>query len=316
MNDWGNQNGRPTMANFTQLHLNNKSQETSQKDQSNKELSKQRVLFGSTLLAVTALSGVLLLITNGCSKGPAKMAGQNSASQSASNQQTSALLPTPVVTTAVLPAIEKPVHKHVVQKKATTATFSDPINGVLFRYPKTYLLKTGDEPSLDLAGMGPLQMDFVQPGGMTVAAIELPRNSYPGTDFSSAFFSVSVNPERSASECEQFAFPLNLHPEKDPASPAKARIGGNEFKMVEDFGVTDKKEPHIKYYHRFENGNCYEFSMGLGTIADVEDGVPPVNREQVFRQLERILATVKMQPGVVPQVAKGTSHPVVEGSKE
>jgi hypothetical protein len=307
------------MANFTQLHLSNKSQEPSQKDRtnngpSNQDLSRQKVLFGSGLLAVTVLSGVFLLITNGCSKGPAKVAGQDSADQNASNQPSTAL-PAPVVATAVVPAGEQPVRKHVVQKKAPTATFSDPVNGVSFRYPKTYVLKTGDEPSLDLAGMGSVQMDFAQPGGTTLAAIELPRNSYPGTDFSSAFFSVSVNPELSASECEQFAFPLHLQ-DDDPGAPAKAKIGGTEFNMVEDFSVTDHKEPSLKYYHRFQNGNCYEFSMGLGTIAGAGDGVQPVNREQVFRKLERILATVKLQPGVLPQVANGTSHPMVEGSKE
>jgi len=302
------------MANFTQLHLGNKSQETSHKDQKQKELSRQKVLFGSGLLAVTVLSGVFLVITNGCSKGPAKIAGQNSANQNASNQPPSAILPTPVVTPAVETPAEKPARKHVVQKKAPSATFSDPINGVSFHYPKSYVLKRGREASLDLAGLGPLQMDFVQPGGMTVAAIELPRNSYPGTDFNAAFFSVSVNPELSASQCEQFSFPLNLHPENEPGSPAKATIGGTEFNMVEDSGATDKKEPLMKYYHRFENGTCYEFTMGLGTIA--VDGVQPVNREQVFRKLEQVLATVKLQPGEVPQVAKGTSHPMVEGSKQ
>jgi hypothetical protein len=302
------------MANFTQLHLGNKSQETSHTDQKQKELSRQRVLFGSGLLAVTILSGVFLLITNGCSKGPAKIAGQNSTNQNASNQQPSAILPTPVVTPAVQTPMEKPVRKHVVQKKAPTATFSDPINGVSFHYPKTYVLKTGKEASLELAGLGPLPMDFVQPGGMIVAAIELPRNSYPGTDFSAALFSVSVNPELSASQCEQFSFPLNLHPENDPGSPAKATIGGTEFSVVEDSGATDKKETLMKYYHRFEHGTCYEFTMGLGTIA--VDGVQPVNREQVFGKLEQILATVKLQPGEVPQVAKGTSHPMVEGSKQ
>jgi hypothetical protein len=301
------------MANFTQLHLGNKSQESSQKDRKQKELSKQKVLFGSGLLAITVLSGAFLLITNGCSKGPAKSAGQNSVNQSTSNQPAAALQ-TPIVTPAVQTPAEKPLRKHVVQKKAPTATFNDPINGVTFRYPKTYVLKTGEEPALDLAGLGPLQMDFVQPGGMTVAAIELPRNSYPGTDFSSAFFSVSINPELSAAQCEQFAFPLNLHPENDPGSPAKATIGGTEFKMVEDFGTPEKKEPLMKYYHRFENGSCYEFTMGLGTIAG--DGVQPVDREQVFRKLEQILATVKLQPAEVPQVAKGTPHPMVEGSKE
>ena len=183
------------MANFTQLHLSNKSQETSQekskKEQAAKELARQKVLFGSTLFAITALSGVFLLITNGCSKGTTKVTSQNPVTPISTPSVTA---PAPVVSTAGISTDIKPVRKHVVQKKAPTATFSDPINGVSFRYPKTYVVKTGTEPSLDLAGMGPLQMNFVQPGGSNVAAVELPKNMYPGTDFNSAFFSVSVNP--------------------------------------------------------------------------------------------------------------------------
>lgn len=304
------------MANFTQLHLSNKSQETQQpiskKDQAAKELARQKVLFGSTLFAVTALSGVFLLITNGCSKGPAKVASQNSPVSVAPN-----VTPTPVVNSVVIPEETKPVRKHVVQKKAPTTTFSDPINGISFRYPKTYVLKTGNEPSLDLAGMGPLQMNFTQVGGSTVAAVELPKNSYPGTNFSSAFFGVSVNPELSEMECGQFAFPITLHPENEPGSTSKAKIGGNEFSMVEEFSSDkNEKDPNMKYYHRYENGNCYEFSMGVSTMASAGDDVKPVNPAQVFKKLEQIMATVKIEAAVVPEVAKQTPHPVVEGGKE
>ena len=63
-----------------------------------------------------------------------------------------------------------------------------------FNYPRNYILKTGDEPQeMDLAGLGQLKTNYVQPGAVTVAAIELPRSSYPGTDFTSAYFGVSVN---------------------------------------------------------------------------------------------------------------------------
>ena len=315
------------MANFTQLNLSNKSQETSQekskREQAAKELARQKVLFGSTLFAVTALSGVFLLITNGCSKGTSKVATtQNPVTPISTPSITP---PAPVVSTAVVPDT-KPVHKHIVQKKAPTATFSDPIDGISFRYPKTYTLKTGNEPSLDLAGMGPLQMNFVQAGGSNVAAVELPKNMYPGTDFNSAFFSVSVNPELSESECSQFAFPLVLHSENDPvspsqAAPSKTKIAGVEFSTVEDFGIgnnpaTDEQEPNLKYYHHFENGNCYEFTMGVSITPQTGDDVKPVNREQVFHKLEQILATVKVEPAVVPEVAKGTQHSMIEGGRE
>ena len=301
------------MANFTQLNLGNK---TAQKPSGKPSLSREKTLFGTGLVAVTVLSGVFFLITNGCSKGPAKTAPESSSNQNVVTPS-NPMSPTPITNSALTPSQDsKPVRKHV-QRKVATALYSDPIHGISFRYPKTYVLKTGDEPSLDLAGMGPVKVNFVQPGGMAVAAIELPHNAYPGTDFRSGFFSVSVNPELSAAECELFAFPQPAHPEDEKGSAAKAKIAGSEFDVIENVGGGENNDPRTRYYHRFENGNCYEFAMGLGTDETTMVGLKPVNRAQVFHKLEQILATVKLQPGVVPEVAKDTQvHPVVEGGKE
>ena len=89
--------------------------------------------------------------------------------------------------------------------------------------------------------------------------------------------------------------------------------------MVEEFGNAkndDRKEPAARYYHRFENGNCYEFGMGVATD-DSTPGLKPVNRAQVFRRLEQILATVRVEPGVVPEARKdGPVHAAVEGTRE
>jgi hypothetical protein len=197
------------------------------------------------------------------------------------------------------------------------ATFTEPQYGVSFKYPKSYLLKTGEDSQLDLAGLGPVKTNFVQPGGVTVAAIELPRSSYPGTDFTSAYFLMSVNSTVSQEQCEQFAFPKSEHPANEPGSVSKMRIAGTDYAMVEDLGGSDKQESHLKYFHHFENGNCYEFSMGLGTADDTVAGLKPVNRSLVFGRMEQVLASVKLQPVAVPEVAKDAApHVIVEGSKE
>jgi hypothetical protein len=305
------------MANFTQLHLgNDTAQDSSKKIQGKSSLSREKTLFGAGLLTVTVLSGVFLLITNGCSKGPGK-APVSTEQQNSMNPQSAMPPATPAVATVQPPAVPPKPAKKRVQRKAPMATYTQPAYGVSFRYPKNYILKTGDEPHLDLGGLGPVQTDFVEPGGVTVAMIELPRSSYPGTDFTSGFLSVSVNSELSASACEQFAFPKGEHSENEPGSAAKVKIGGTDFAMVENVGDSAKNEPHMKYFHHFENGNCYEFSIGLGTVDSTVAGLEPVNRSLIFGRLEQILATVKLQPGVVPEVAKDApAHPVVEGSKE
>jgi len=314
------------MANFTQLHLgNNSPQHPAHKNaQEKKSLSKEKALFGAGLLAVTVMSGIFLLITNGCSKGSSKPA---------SIEQ-----PTPInpqtVTTPAIPAVAavqpqavtpKPA-KRRVQHKPPMATYTEPSYGVSFRYPKSYILKTDDEQELDLSELGLVRTDFIQPGGLTVAAIEMPRSSYPGTDFTSAFFSVSVNSSLSQDQCQQFAVTKSEHAENELEVPAKVKLGGTDFTMVENFGDSANKEPRMKYFHHFENGICYEFGMGLGTVDDNVAGLKPVNRSLVFGKLEQILASVKLQPVSASQVTKeapvhpvienNSLHPVVEGSKE
>ena len=309
------------MANFTQLHLDdNTPQHPAQKNPRDKKpLSKEKALFGAGLLAVTVMSGVFLLITNGCSKGSSKPASIEQPTPI--NPQTTI---TPAVAAVQSPALTPKPAKKRVQHKAPMATYADPSHGVSFRYPKSYVLKS-DEPKGDASAIGSLQTNFVQPGGVTFAAVEMPRSSYPGTDFTSGFFSVSVNSSLSEEQCQQFALPNTEHTGNEPVAPAKVKLSGTDFTMIEDFGDSAKKEPRMKYFHHFENGNCYEFSLGVGTVDDNVAGLKPVNRSLVFGKLEQILATVKLQPVSAPEVAKDAPvhpvenspvHPMVEGSKE
>jgi hypothetical protein len=303
------------MANFTELHLSNNPQDPRKSKNTNhtKSLSKEKALFGAGLIAVTAVSGVFLLITNGCSKG-SKAASNISAPAPVSQNVTT---PAPGVAAVQPPVTAPKPTKKRVQRKAPTATFTEPAYGVSFKYPKSYLLKAGDDSQLDLAGLGTVKTNFVQPGAVTVAAIELPRSSYPGTDFTAAYFGMSVNSTLSQEQCEQFAFPKSEHPESEPGSVSKVKIAGTEYAMVEDLGGSDKQESHVKYFHHFENGNCYEFSMGLGTLDDTVAGLKPVKRSLVFGRMEQILASVKLQPVAVPEVAKDApAQAIVEGSKE
>lgn len=300
------------MANFTQLHLGNNS------PKSNKNIkdifATEKILFCSGVLAIAAISGILLLVSNGCSKGSPKSTVVNS--EPTGPVTSGPIVPSaPTVAAAQPPVVTPKPAKKRVQHKAPMATYTEPAYGVSFRYPKGYILKTGDEPQKDLAGLGPAQTDFIEPGAITVAALELPRASYPGTDFTSAFFSVSVNSAISQEQCELFAFPKSEHPENEPGAVSKVKIAGKDYAMVEDFGNAAKNDPRTKYFHHFENGNCYEFGMGLSTTdADIA-GLKPVNRSLVFGRLEQILASVKLQPVEAPQVAKASEAKVSEVSK-
>lgn len=301
------------MANFTQLQLGNKgSQEPAKKTKF--RFSKEKTLFGAALLSITVMSGVLLLITNGCSKG-SKTASISSDQPGVTGSQNPVSTAAPSSPVASIPVAPKPAKKRV-QRKAPMANYSDPTYGISFRYPKNYILQTSETSKEDVA-QGPMQTDFVEPGGIMVAAIELPKTAYPGTDFTSGFFRVNLNSTLSQGQCEQFALPKSKPVNNEQSMPVKVKLGGNEYAMVEDAGDSTKDEPHVKYFHRYENGNCYEFGMGLGTTDESVAGLKPVNRSLVFGRLEQILASVKVKPPVAPEIATdGQGHPMVEGSKE
>jgi hypothetical protein len=105
-----------------------------------------------------------------------------------------------------------------------------------------------------------------------------------------------VNRALSAEACSKFSLGDALHPD-EPAAATKIKVGDKELDQVEAFGGEAIKQADAKYYHLYENGACYEFALGLGTAGyGIEEGIEPVDRAQVFSKLEKILATVKLQP--------------------
>ncbi len=271
---------------------------------------KTAALVGS--LIATALLGVFVF-ESGCSKESETSAIAPPNPIVASQPST----PVAAVSTTITPiASQPPAKKKSRQRKLSASTYTNPTYGVSFRYPKYDNLKEGDEANLELDGLGPVETNFVEPGGTTITAVELPRRLYAGTDFNIAFFNVSVNPKMTSDECGQFAFPDTGHPETDPVTISKTKIGPTEFHVVEAFAETENNQADVKFYHVFQNGSCYEFTLGLETAApagsdESKPGVKPVDSNEVFRQLNWMLSTVKIQTvgapeKITPEVATDT----------
>jgi hypothetical protein len=227
-----------------------------------------------------------------------------------------ASVPAPAV--PVPPPPPTPVVAKTRKHRAATLSYVNKEYGLSFNFPRNYQLKTKLETPVE-AEVGnktdsgtqvvsrttePLQMNFVHSGGVALAAVEMPGNSYPGTDFKSAVVNVSVHPGMTAEACAQFALPEPTT--ADASTRVKiepVKFGAIEFHEVENSG-TMTKQGNAKYYHAFNNGACYEFALGVA--ADVEgkgnvEKITPVDRDVVFAKLERILATVKFQPADAPE---------------
>jgi hypothetical protein len=240
-------------------------------------------------------------LTVGCSSDkpkPVSYTNQNPVAQTPSTLANSTLPapePAPQAESKLAP-------KKVVRKRPATVNYSDKTYGVSFEYPRKYAIETGDAAT-GLVATTPLPMNFVQPGGVALAAVELPEPGFAQTDFSYAFFNVSVNKALTEEQCAQFAVP-----QPAPSAPAdsKSQPGPEASKlMLGDMALLGTEavagegttQSDVKYFHAFENSACYEFALNVTTVArPTEGGMKHVDRDKVFNRLEKILATVKINP--------------------
>jgi hypothetical protein len=272
--------------------------------------------------ASTLVFAALLIICSlavGCSSEKPK-------TKSSTNQSVMVQPASRVVTQATpalpLQAEVKPVHKKVVRKAPPTVTYADKTSGVSFQYPRKYALETGDAAK-ELVSSDPFPMDFVQPGGVALAAVALPESVYPNSNLDSAFFGVNVHKELTAEQCGEFsqtqraesadatapaetADPAATQPSKLQASKldsSKLMIGDMELQSSETLASQGMHEIASKFYHVFENGGCYEFALKVATLGIENQGnATHVDREKVFQRLEKILATVKIDAVAAPEV--------------
>jgi hypothetical protein len=244
-------------------------------------------------------------------------------------------------------AKNKPAPKKAARRPPATVNYDDKTYGVTFEYPRRYAIETGDAAT-QLVASTPLPMNFVQPGGLALAAVELPESGYANTDFSSAYFNVSVNKTLTAEQCSEFAVPqsrsrnsdsapststeaakldapksdsaavettsesdqTNAAKSTESAASSKLLIGDMELLATEAVSGDGARQSDSKFFHVYQNGACYEFALNVTTDASDEGLVKHVDRDKVFSRLQQILATVKIN-AVQPEVAADSPTPAV-----
>jgi hypothetical protein len=266
---------------------------------------KFAMIAGFAILAV-------LLAASACSKQSPKPALIGASGPAAISSVPAVAELTPLTPTAA--ATPAPT-KRAARKRPANVTYTDASSGVSFLYPRKALLTSGDKTKDDL-GVKDAAMNFAQPGGVTIATVALPDSWYPGTDFASAFFNVNVNRGVSQQECEHFAIVDTRNPDGEPVDAEKVTIGETEMETTSNFSANAIKQDETQYYHSYTNGACYEYVLGLGTEGfATEGGVKHVNRDEVFAKLEKILATVKINPPVEERAAEPASNSMTSGKE-
>jgi hypothetical protein len=281
---------------------------------------------------------IVCSVTVGCSsdKDKPKPVTSNNPIPVAQPQSSQPSMPAPPVQAATKPAPSKVVHK-----KPATVNYTDKTYGLTFEYPRRYAIETGSAAT-DLLASNPIPMNFVQPGGVALAAVELPETSFANTDFSSAFFNVSVNKSLTADQCSEFAVPQpkavtpapstesasttvamtpastpavqpastqSASTQPEPAASSKLMLGDLELRATEAVSGEGTRQSDSKYFHVFQNGSCYEFALNVTTDASEDGVVKHVDRDKVFNRLEQILATVKINPVAAPEVTAEAPTP-------
>ena len=237
------------------------------------------------VICAGVVMAVVLLVAIACSK----QSNQPAAKISAPSM--------PAATSAAPSTSAAPVvAKKLKKARPANATYVNSTYGVSFSYPRKYSLQAGDKPS-----SMPVQASFLKPGAIQVAAVDMPDDQYPDTDFSSALLNVSVNPSLTAQECGQF---VPNSTDAEAAKPASAKLGANEFAELEQMNGEDSNQSDLKYFHLFKNGACYEFALDVVTSRKPDADLAQADRGKIFQQLEKILSTARIKEVELPGVEK------------
>jgi len=185
--------------------------------------------------------------------------------------------------------------KKIKKHRPANATYVNGTYGVSFSYPRKYSLQTASKNSAMPVDPKPLAS-----GAVEVVSVDMPDDSYPDTDFSSALLNVSVNPGLSSDQCSAF-----VSDAKDPqAKVQRVKLGANEFAEIEQMSNEPNHESDLKYFHLFKNGACYEFALEVETSRPAEEDLAQTDRGKVFQQLEKILTTARIKDVEVPGALK------------
>ena len=156
--------------------------------------------------------------------------------------------------------------------------------GVSFEYPWQYSRTGAKAVAADYA-LQP-QSDGLD-SQITLVRLDIPKGFYPGSDFDSGYFILSLNPDLNEKECK-----ATLGKDSKPES---VKLNEVEYNWVESASGGHGESSKVRNYVAFTNDTCYEIETGVRTR---NDGMSrEVDPDQVMRRLDSIVATTKIDTG-------------------
>jgi len=218
--------------------------------------------------------------------------------------QTTAKITPPIQPQASVPSTpaasvpEKPKKALKKHHRPATAKYVNSDYGVSFNYPVKYNLQSGDK-------VAALPVTYLKEGSVAIAAVDMPADSYPETDFTAALLNLSVSKDMTSDECMQFNQPSKAAGE---VKSTIVKLGPNEYSVFEQINGEGDNKSDLKYFHLFKNNACYEFALAVDTTEKPED-MAQVDHGKVFQQLERILTTARIKDSQPTEAQKADRTP-------
>ncbi len=227
-----------------------------------------------------------------------------------------AALPKEKVTSAMLagappkPLARKPVAKPAPRESALS-TYASGEYGATFRYPRNYPLDEGplDQVTEDMPGLrNQSDLEAEQAGGILVATIAVPSDSFPNTTFAGGSVQFAVNRYLTGEGCRQF--PVERLGDAHGATGIKT-IAGAPFAWADSEAGEGDTEFVERDYAGFANGTCYEFFVRVGTEGgpDTADA-KPANQKKILGQLEKIVDSLQLREREISMLDRVPGKPL------
>jgi len=177
----------------------------------------------------------------------------------------------------------KPVSQ---QDLSAWQTYRNSTYGISVKYPADYIFYNGQGQSF-------VMDEFFVGIGKPLFTIELPENSYPGTNYYGAFFMLSVGQEEgSAANCNK----SQRSGTTDIVDlTGTQNINGINFFLGEADGATTEASVQTKIYHTVSNNICYEATLTIvsGNLDNnLQSTAKKFNEEDAWNKLKDVLGTI------------------------
>lgn len=178
-------------------------------------------------------------------------------------------------------------------REATLSSYSNPDEGISFRYPRYYALEEGEVEEHSFFLKRQEDLDIEQPGARLVATLLIPEDGFPNTTFVHGSLQLVVNDSTTALSCTE----TSVSAEQATTALQSLALHGVLFRGKEWQYLTSRTQVLERQYAGFSNGTCYEFSLVVAAemVTDPNGISKPANEARIMGQLEKIVKSVQFQ---------------------